>query len=331
MADRPGRPPAAVSVPDLDRLTELAALLRRQAPAVLYVDYRRAELDCELLAARLLAEVGRQRLAQAAFVPIPRGGLIVLGMLAYLLDLGPEQLAAPPAGEGPLVVVDDCALTGHRFAAQLAASGDREVVFAHLYSHPELRRAIVAREPRVTCCVAAHDLADRADESFPRAADRRAWEERWRARLGPGRYWVGQPDLVCFAWSEPDRPLWNPATDRIEAGWRFLPPHLCLGNRTRLVPPAATARTVEWRVPGAVVSSEFNGVVWLCDTRSQEVISLAGVAADLWRRVAGWGSLPLAATDLAAIYEVSVEEVGRDLADFVAELAARGLLERADG
>ncbi len=357
MAERV-RPPGALGTdreagddppaPDLARLGELAALLRR-SPAVRFVDYRRAERDCEVLAARLLDGLGRERLRGALFTAIPRGGLIVLGMLAYWLDLEADQLVAPrlapvadppaakppraagPSGADPLlVVVDDCALTGYRFGTRLAASPHREVVFAHLYSHPDLRRAIVAAEPRVVACVAAHDLADHAAESHPDETDREAWRRRWHERLGPGRYWVGRPELVSFAWSEPARPTWNPAVDRVEEGWRLLPPHLCLGNRVRLVAPSQAARSVGWRQPEAVASGEVDGVVWLCDTRSGEVVSLTGVAAEMWRRVAGWGSLEAAVTDLAGVYAAGEAEIRRDIEALAADLAARGFLERAE-
>ncbi|HEX6200804.1 MAG TPA: hypothetical protein VF150_11100, partial [Thermoanaerobaculia bacterium] len=168
------------------RLGALAALLDRLAGSARYVGYAQAERDCEALAAKLLARFSRAELQRFSYLPIPRGGLIVLGMLSYLLDLAPERLAVGRPPDGPVVVIDDCALTGARLAATLRALPETEVVFAHLYSHPALRRAVVRREPRVVECLAARDLRDLAPESYPDPKDLGRWRRRWRRRLGPG-------------------------------------------------------------------------------------------------------------------------------------------------
>jgi coenzyme PQQ synthesis protein D (PqqD) len=316
------------------RLRELARSLGDERASMRYVDYGQAEQDCERLAARLLEVFPREELASFRFAAIPRGGLIVLGMLSYLLDLEPSRLASPLAAgddpDAPVCLVDDCALTGARFGRRLAQAPGSQVVFAHLYSHPDLRRAILEREPRVRACVAAHDLRDHAPGRWEDPAAHAAWQRRWVERLGEERYWYGRPELVCFAWSEPDHPFWNPATGQVEDGWRFLPPHRCLKNRVRLGLPPHAAATVEWRVPEEVACGLFDGVWWVCRTDGGEVYRLEGAAAEIWRALAAGGSAEAAAAELVAQYEIEAEQARGEAAAFAQELAARGLLERPD-
>lgn len=313
---------------DRERLARLGAMLRRLHNRLRYVDYRLAEQDCSILAAQILSRWSRTDLEGASFAAIPRGGLIVLGMLSYLLDLQPGQLRE---GEGPLFLVDDCALTGARFASRMKETGDREVVFLHLYSHPDLRRAIEEKEERVVACLAAHDLADMAPESFPDPERLAEWRRRWQERLGE-RYWYGQPEPVCFAWNEPDRPFWNEATGQVEDGWRLLPPHLCLKTRAALGgPPPEAPGTREWQAPDDLVSGEFDGVLWLCHTRTEQIFSLSGTGADLWRWLACWGSADFAARRLAATYGVDPETAQRETLAFASELEVAGLLRSFGG
>jgi hypothetical protein len=251
--------------------------------------------------------------------------LIVLGMLAYLLDLPAEALAAPPPAGAPVVVVDDCSLTGARFAAALAGLEAREVVFAHLYSPPPLRRAIEDAEPRVRRCLAGCDLAAAAAPADAEA--RRAFEERWRRRLGERRYWLGASEVPVFPWSEPARPFWNPVTGRVEDCWRFAPDNLA--GRGRLAPPPPRPPEPVWRPAGELVTGELDGVLWLCHTGRERVYTFAGSGAEMWRLLARWGDPELAAARLAESFAVSPAEARRDLDRFAAELAAAGLLERA--
>ena len=313
---------------DLERLRQLAGMLRLFKEQVRYVDYRQAEEDCEALAAQILREYPRSELDLFSFTAIPRGGFIVLGMLSYALGLRPDQLRADLDAFRPLFVVDDCALTGARLAGQLARVRSREVVFAHLYSHPDLRRAVQQREERVMACLAARDLAE-IDSPIADPGERRAWEDRWRERLGEGRrYWIGRPEPVCFAWNEPDRPFWNAFTERVESGWNLLPPHLCLKTRSRLAGPPPLEGPREWQAPEPVVSGTFDGTLWLCDTRTDHVYSLTGVGADVWRLLASWGNAEAAVLRLRELYEVDAETAAQDVGAFAGELAAAGLLER---
>ena len=350
--------PGATPTPSRLRVIRLGQGLAAYAAHRRYVSYRQAEDDAARLALRLREALAAAGLAAARFRAVPRGGLIVLAMLAYHLDLPRRQLRGGDGdgegggdGGGPLVLVDDCALSGLRLRQELARlPPGTEVVVAHLYSPRELREAVLAAEPRVAACVAAQDLADLTAELFPDAAERAAWRRRWRRRLAAGdggggerRYWLGMPELVAFAWSEPDRPFWNDATGEVEDGWRFEPPHRCLKNRARLargLPAAAPAVAPPqggWHLADGVAWGEFDGVVWLCsggDRAGDEgdegkVFSLDGSAALVWKALVAGGGEAAAAVALEIAYEVDAETARRDVAALAGDLAAAGLLVAA--
>lgn|GEM_PF-2363563 len=391
LAVKAARPRALPGAADRNRLGALQVWLDRCAGHFLEVDWEAADRAAGVLARRLRATLPAAELERAAFAAIPRGGLFVLGLLAHHLDLRPEQMAgaAPPhpgerspwdspagdcpAGDrSPLVLVDDCALSGLRLGQELARrqgvgehgvrqdsvrqhgvgqdSAGRRLVVAHLFSAPELRRRLLAAEPAVRACVAAGDLLDLSTVVYPQAELRRRWRQRWRQRTaGEGRYWIGLPQPLAFPWGEPDRPFWNPASGRVEDGWRFMPPHRCVKSRRRLEAalPAVEATPVGgagWRCPRGVVWGDFGDTVWLCGTggwgpaatgpqhgapRDGRVFSLDGSAATAWRAlVCGRGESGAAAA-VAALYAVAPATAAADVHDLAASLAAAGLLDEA--
>jgi hypothetical protein len=228
----------------------------------------------------------------------------------------------------PLIIVDDCALSGARFTRFLVRTNNSPVVFAHLYSHPDLRRALLEKEPRLRHCLAANDLKDHSRENYPDPAQYQAWQAQWKKLMGPDEVWHGQPDLVCFAWSEPDRVFWNPVTKRKERGWQFLPPHLCLKNKSNLNLPPKPVAERQWQIPSSVVSGAFDKLVWLCRTDTRLVYSLNSVSADMWQALAGYGNLDAAVEYLLGQYHMDEASLRSDLQTFVTELLANGLLEK---
>lgn len=297
-----------------------------------YVSYAQAEEDCELLAARLIERFGRDGLRRFHFTAIPRGGFIVLGMLSYVLDLGQEQLEPPRSPETPLVVVDDCAISGSRFGRFIERCGSREIVFAHLYSHPDLRASIEMREPAVTVCVGARDLNDHAPERFGEGYDE--WRQRWLDRGEGHQYWIGRPDHLAFAWNEPDVAIWNATANRAERAWRIVPPELCLKNRAASgaeeIPVQVQPEGVRSLRPAPnVLFGELEGRVLICNTETGENFGVSGVAADLWKAIVECGDEEDAVADLSGEYEVDEDILRADLREFVGDLLSQGLMERS--
>jgi hypothetical protein len=312
------------------RLDVLRWQLDNYLPSLRYIGYAQAEEDCERLAAQLVEHFGREELRSFRFTAIPRGGFIVLGMLAYALDLQYSQLEGSHPPEIPLVVVDDYAGSGVRFGRFLERLGNRQVVFAHLYSHPDLRAAIEAREAGRVTCFSARDLQDCAPKLYGEGYY--AWRERWLARMDRHGYWVGEPNPVCFAWNEPDTVTWNPVSDREEPGWRLIPPELCLKNR---VAPGTEPIQVQVQPKGKgplkpssrVLFGELEGQMVLGDLEAEECFVLDSVGTDMWQAVVEHGNIEGATNALMEIYEVNGTVLRDDLQRFVEDLLARGLLE----
>jgi hypothetical protein len=188
---------------DVARLEGLAWQTRHALNTLRYVNYDDLEADCRILSSRLSEKLGSS-LKTCYFTFIPRGGLIVLGLLSYLLKLEAWQLEPPPTKDSTLVVVDDCCLTGRRFAQFLKKNQSNEIIFVPLYSTPELRSAITKRESRVKACISAHDL-----EGISDLPDYQVFKENLRSNLDDSYYWVGLTEYLCFAWNEPDFFFWN--------------------------------------------------------------------------------------------------------------------------
>lgn len=302
-----------------------------------YVDYDQAERDAERLAARLQRALPAAALARASFVGIPRGGLIVLGMLSYALDLTPDQLVGPGAlraVEGPIVVVDDCSLTGHRFmdfCDTHELSG--EVVFACLYAPTALARALEEARPSVRV-VAARALHDHT--AARHGPDAEAWRARWRNRRGGTRPWTGVTEHLCFAWSEPDLGLWDDERESESLAWSLVPPARCLKTRTAtdrgpavpvVVPPTASGPL---RPRPGVAAAEVAGRLLVARPDADACLSFDGAAADFWRALVAHGTVEAAHDALCTAYDVPADTLADDLRAFVDTLRAHDLLAEAE-
>ena len=331
--------PLLAAIGRIDRRHEsmLAALswqLGTVLPYLRYLDHDAVNDACARLADQLVGHLGPQTVDRAVFTAIPRGGLIVLGHLAYALGLRHDQLAIGadvPPGDGtrPLVVVDDCLLSGERSSRFLDAVAAPRIVVAALASHPDLRRALVARRTEVERVLSPIDLDDHAPAQY--GAEYEAWAARWRERAGPGTLWVGQPDHVCFPWHEPDVGVWDPESGVVVRGWGMLPAELCLAQRRR-----AAAHEAPWqvnvitddasRIADGVVHASFDDTVVVGHVDHGHSVALEGVAASMWWALTECADEQSALDALVARFDADRVTLLTDMRAFAADLAARGLL-----
>ncbi len=328
---RPDAAPAlaVAGVLDTTQLRELSAKARNAAVAcarLRYVDYRDAEHDCRMLADRLIEQFGADTLRGYRFVALPRGGLIVLGMLAKMLDLPSDRLSAGDNADAPVVVVDDCALTGYRFGRFLRHARFRNAVFATLYAPAPLLAAIQRNEPTVTDALSARTLV--VDE----AATGTTPAELWRQRLAAPRYWIGACEHVCFPWNEPERPYWNAMCERVEPAWRIVAPDRCFANEPG---PGEVSATVAIQTPGrgpirpaaTVMYRRVQDAVAVTDLVSGEAYRLADTAMAMWQAVVAHGTVNGALQALMDQYDVDARVVESDLRAFIDRLLNTGLLQ----
>jgi hypothetical protein len=306
-----------------DELTELAPILR-------VLDHVAVDAAVRRLADHLVSRLGRHRVERASFRAIPRGGVVVLGLLAYALHLDPEQLEPEHDVGGPVVVVDDHLSSGAGVRRWLAAHPPaRPVVVAHLLSTVGVRRAIEEDDPRVTACIAGDDLHDLAPERLgPGYA---GWRRRWVTR-SPEAYWTGLPEPVAFPWAEPDRSVWNPVTEAVEPDWHLVPPDRCSANRPAL---GLRAHAVQVQVPAPgpirpaddVVAADLGaGRVIVASADHGDAVRLADVDADRWHALRAAGDVPAAVALLGRWYDAEPARLGSDLEAFVGRMQAAGML-----
>lgn len=319
-----------IQTEDITRLRALSRSLQSYWGNIKYVDYKQAEKDCERLASKILEVYSSKELESFCFMAIPRGGYIILGMLSYALNLKSSQLEVNKHSDQPLMIVDDISLTGLRLSKILDETHSSHVVIANLYSHPCLRRAILKQEPNVKNCFAAHDLKDRSQENHPSKEDYNAWKDLMTEKMGD-RYWIGQTDLVGFAWSESDYPFWNPITKKNEDFWRSLPPHKCLKNKYRLgISPTESVKT-EFHLSSSVVSGVFDDAIWLLQKDTGEIYSLNGIAAEIWKVLVFYGNLESSVKYLIKEYDVEESILNQDLERYVKDLLKNKILKKGAG
>jgi hypothetical protein len=314
------------------RVEWLPGQLATELPRLRYVSWARVEEDCAVLGERLTERFGSAEVREMTYEAVPRGGFIVLGLLSYVLGLKHDRLTDPPRDGGPVVVVDDVALTGLRFGEVLGRhAGD--VIFAPLYSHPDLRAAIREREAGVVDVVSARDLTDFAPQIM--GDEYEAWRERWIRRADGRCYWIGRPEHLCFPWAEPDFTVWNPVAGREERGWSVVPPAAVLKSRSMGVEGGDARVQVQPRSSGPIrvadrtFYGEVDGDVVAANLDTEGVVRLADVAADVWRVVARGGSLDAAVRALGERFGADPGVLRADAKAVVEDLMRRGLLVEA--
>lgn len=297
-----------------------------------YVDYTQVESDCVRLGEQLRGHLSDETLETASFVGIPRGGTIVLGLLSYVLDLDHSQVNPPESDTGPLVVVDDCFLSGSRLARFLEDTPSPSKIFAAgLYAHPDLRSAVERERPRIQACMTARDLTDHAPSIY--GEDYGAWKRRWENRETEPRYWTGLSDHLCFPWSEPDYGFWNTETGQTEQAWRVVPPKRCLKTRFGTSADADVSVQVQHSassaisLPSEAFYASYEDRVLVGRSEPGECLELCGTAADFWEALLNCATIPEAQAALQKAYDVEAGQLTADLKTFVESLVDRQLLK----
>lgn len=308
---------------------QLASLL----PRVVLLDHDGVETACHQLANELIVRYGREAVRSFRYAAVPRGGLMVLGHLAYLLDLPPHRvspLAECREARDKLVLVDDIAISGLRLSQTIAPFTDCRLVLATLHAHPAMRTAFINMHPQVDAFVSACDLRDHAPVAL--GDEYVAWRMRWEQRAEHGTVWIGQPDHVAYPWNEPDLGVWNPVSDHEEPGWHVVPPERCLKRRAGAsVPVQRIPDTPGPLIPHpSVVFGEIDSAVVIGHLESGTTYSLEGVGAYIWRALVETGTIHTAATRAADAFGVDRQTITKEVTQLVSDLLAADLLVEAD-
>ena len=310
-------------------LAGAARQLKVTLPHLALLDHAAVETACRRLAGALVTRLGLESLCRYRYAAPPRGGLIVLGMLAYILDLPRDRLLPSrfTCDDTPLVVVDDIAISGKRMTEFLAQTEAPEYVIATLHSHPALRSAFCERNPLVSTFESAYDLSDLAPSLF--GDDYPGWVARWQEREGDSVVWIGQPERVVYPWNEPDAGMWDAATQRYESGWTVVPAERCLKRRTRM--PAMVQLMPH--APGPlrphrdVVYGDVDDRLVVGHLGTGATFELGGAGRAIWQALVATGDVNAITTRIVEADSRNLPGIATDVRAFVRDLSAAGLLE----
>jgi len=294
-----------------------------------YISYQRVEEACRRLRRALLRQIGREALASAVYVGIPRGGLTILGVLSYILDLRHDQLRTWPDGTQTVIVTDDCAVTGARFAHFLKDFGADEVIFAPLFSNPTLREEIVRQESKVTACVSGYDLEDRAPEEL--GDNYEEWRQFWTKRRSG--YWVGRTDHLCFPWGEVDSIFWDESRQSYRPGPPVVPPNFVLKRPHALRDGRELDVFVQPEAAGPIkpLDTVFFGTIGkstiVANPDADVCIELQDTAAAIWHAIIEKGTRDRVVDSLLDEYDIKRLALSEHVDQFIEQLEEIGLLE----
>ena len=285
---------------------------------------------------RLINRFGRDGAADFEFRAVPRGGLIVCAMLLYALGLKESPSAVRPDGTvRTLVLVDDCLLSGMRIRQQLEKYSDRQVVVATLFAPRELCTEKTS-ETLPFRCICARELEDHAPELYGDSYAK--WKSHWEERLKDKVLWIGQPEYLTFAWSEPESSFINAVSGELEPGFRLVPGSRCFrssrdyssGGNVQIQKDGRG----EWTTPAGVISARLDDFrIAVADFSSDSGVSgtadcflLEDTAVDMWDALLQNPTFDDAAGALSSFYHADPAEIRADLYDFAGTLKAKGLL-----
>ena len=307
-------------------VARVAAQVRRveaSLGAFSFIGFARVEVAIRELAEMVVRELGADGVREAAFIAIPRGGHVVLGLLAVALGLEAGQLSASADPRRLVVLVDDCALSGVRLRQHLAQLTAERVLVATLASPRPLRTAVARAERRVRGFVSAIDL-----EVLDSSAGARVRGDR----AGSGReqgYWRGHVAPFALPWIEPDGGVAIAGGACYDSAWPLCPPSRCSRNRPGPYSPrieAIGAAGGPLTPSPAALFAACGGDVAIASTDTGEMFALTGTAAEVWRSVIATGSPLRAVRSIARRAGVPRGRVRTDVDGLLAQLQARTLL-----
>jgi hypothetical protein len=246
----------------------------------------------------------------------------------------------------PLMIVDDCVLSGLRAREMKQLHDRRRTVLATLVAPAALSQQALQPETGLEC-ITAVELEDLAPSLY--GSRHEEWREHWTQLADDSTIWIGQPEYVSFAWTEPDEAFFNVVTEEIEPGFRLTPAERCLRHRAATGPvdggdaegfPAAVQICVDGpgpvTAPSDVLSARLtNGQVAVArfdQQNGQESTScyiLDSTAGEMWGQLLKHGTVEGALEALADQYDVDPERLRHDVRDFERSLVHEGLLSRA--
>ena len=303
-----------------DHLSEINSQLQSLDTSLQQIQYLDSTqcLDLTKSLAKIIKQtVPENILKNSQVVAIPRGGLFIQAMLSYFLPLEHHQLqyTENDVDTSPLIIVDDCAISGLRLAQQLKKFPNREIYFFTIASPRELRDSVNSKESRILDFKSVLDVKSYSTLDLNHASQ---------------CYWRGQCDTIIFPWSETQRSYrFNGQLSNVPL-WKVAPNKLCLSAREK----KQRIRTTEIKEnPSSVMSTPDDvlyhtdqGLTRILNVSTMKHYSLDSIGSTIWQSLLKNADLDNVLAELSSIYGVSKTKLNSDVQLLTQKLFNDGLI-----
>lgn len=209
---------------ELDDLQRRLGSLDHYCKKIINITYSQVETATDLLATKLIDRFGRKELKSFSFFPVPRGGLICLGFLSYCLNLTYKNIVhlieADHKNSKPIVLVDDCSMSGHRLLEFAQRFKGKNTIGAVLYAPKELQDGFKNNSIKSIDCFVGEYLQPSNDvDMLPIKGEVLASKMSLKDRVLAGDF-----RLPCFPWGEADQTIIDAKMQKPISGWALTRP-----------------------------------------------------------------------------------------------------------
>ena len=210
-----------------------------------------------------------------AIVAVPRGGLIVGGLVAYAAN----RPIAPDVGSARSGswMIDDVSISGLRLLSELDRLPAKSILVGVLAATDGAVEVVRAHP-----AVLGFERVERVEE-LAAAENQHASEDRGKSRWPEfdSRIWIGRAAHHVFPWNEPDSSFRHPVTRRVEPGFPLVPREQCYSNREPLRPVVPVIESLVPLLAPGVWPIEHSGSLLLLHPASGAVAEAAESAVEL--------------------------------------------------
>lgn len=303
-----------------DHLSEINSQLQSLDTSLQQIQYLDSTqcLDLTKSLAKIIKQtVPENILKNSQVVAIPRGGLFIQAMLSYFLPLKHHQLqyTENDVDTSPLIIVDDCAISGLRLAQQLEKFPNRDIYFFTIASPEKLRDSVKLKEARVL--------------DFKSVVNIKSYSTL-KAQNTQQRYWLGQCDAVIFPWSETQRSHFSNGKLSNRPLWKIAPDKLCMSTKAKKQAIKATEvkenQSAVLSTPDNILHFTDQGITKILDASTMKHYSLDAIGSDIWQSLLSNSNLDHALAELSATYKVSKTRLNNDMQLLTQKLIDAGLI-----
>ena len=285
--------------------------LQKSIQQIQYLDIAKCESLAHSLAQKINLSLDPETLQKSRVVSIPRGGLFVSAMLSYILPIKHHQLQPFSDCDSPIILIDDCSISGFRLAQQLCGLKNKQIYFYTLVSPAQLRQAALAVQPRLRVFESAMDLNVYNNDSSGRMDAR------------SNRYWQGQCDAICFPWGETQRFYPSDSENKQTTLWPVSPLQKNLKSSLleQKIPFYAVTEAQDRAISTGqhILYYSKDNLTRIYNAESKQHYSLDGVGSAIWQSLLSHSTVDQTLEHLCSLFSVEKKRLEKDVKDLIAK------------